>query len=518
MESIRQGSVYRDEARSARLSAQVLSDDRIREGVKMKMSLFKLESRSIEFIPEDERHGNCRSLSTVWFGANMQVATVITGAILVAIGLPFLWAFVATIIGTAIGTAIMALHSAQGPILGMPQMIQSRAQFGYLGAIVPILLALMISLGFYAGTAVPGGQAVGKLSGLPTTASLIALSVFALLLALVGYQLIHRLERWTSVINGIAFIYLTIKLLTTYSLSTALSDHHLRPGVFLLGIAIAATWNISYSIYVADYSRYLPTGSSRSAAFWYTYIGGGFSGLWLFSFGALAASVASQKSDDMVGLLGSLAGHGLSNVVFVVVLAGVLSVNILNLYSGALALSMTAATITRRPATPRSRAVALVLATIIGTTLAVWGQGNFLSNFESFILFLSYLIIPWSAINLIDFYVVRKERYNARAIYDPNGVYGLFNTRALGAYFIAVALEIPFMSTSVYTGPMVARMGGADISWAVGLVVAAVLYVIWMRGHDISRELESPANQTPTETPLAAPNQTNSNAAPVAAA
>ncbi|MET3810929.1 cytosine permease [Arthrobacter sp. UYEF3] len=459
-------------------------------------SLFKLESRSIEFIPEGERHGTSRSLLTVWFGANMQVATVITGALLVTIGLPFFWAFIAIVIGNVIGTAIMALHSAQGPILGMPQMIQSRAQFGYIGAIVPVLLAALISIGFYAGTAVPGGQAVSQLLGLPSDISLVALSVLSLLLALVGYRLIHRLERWTSVINGVAFVYLTIKLLSTYSLSAALEDRQLPVGIFLLGIAIAATWNISFSIYVADYSRYLPTNTSRRTTFWYTYVGGGFSAIWLFAFGALAAAVAPQSSGDMVGLLGTLAGEGLAKAIFVVVLSGVLSVNILNLYSGALALAMIVSTVTRRAATAASRTGALILATVIGTSLAVWGQGNFLANFESFILFLSYLIIPWSAINLLDFYLVRKERYNPAAIYDPKGVYGLVNRRAVGAYLLAVAAEVPFMSTSVYTGPMVDQMGGADISWAVGLVVGAVLYVIWMRGHDVTREIDWVSPQT----------------------
>ncbi len=462
-------------------------------------SLFKLESRSIEFIPEGERHGKSRSLLTVWFGANMQVATVITGAILVTIGLPLFWALIAIVLGNMIGTAVMALHSAQGPILGMPQMIQSRAQFGYLGAIVPVVLAALISIGFYAGTAVPGGQAVSQLLDLPSNASLVLLSAFALVLALVGYRLIHRLEQWTSIINGIAFIYLTIKLLSTYSLSTALADRELPVGLFLLGIAIAATWNISFSIYVADYSRYLPTNTSRRSTFWYTYIGGGFSSTWLFSFGALAASVAPKGAENMVGLLGSLAGAGLAKAVFIVVLAGVLSVNILNLYSGALALAMIVSTVTRRPATPRSRALALVVATMIGTTLAVWGQGNFLANFESFILFLSYLIIPWSAINLLDFYLVRKERYNPAAIYDHKGVYGMINMRAISAYLIAIAAEVPFMSTSVYTGPMVEQMGGADISWAVGLLVGGALFLVFMRGHNVDRELAWVSGETNTD-------------------
>lgn len=36
----------------------------------------------------------------------------------------------------------MALHASQGPRRGLPQMIQSRAQFGYRGVVLPLFLAL----------------------------------------------------------------------------------------------------------------------------------------------------------------------------------------------------------------------------------------------------------------------------------------------------------------------------------------------------------------------------------------
>jgi nucleobase:cation symporter-1, NCS1 family len=55
------------------------------------------------------------------------------------------------------------------------------------------------------------------------------------------------------------------------------------------------------------------------------------------------------------------------------------------------------------------------------------------------------------------------------------------NWRTMTAYLLAVLAEIPFMSTSFYTGGAVASMGGADIAWIIGLVVAAALYVGLMR-------------------------------------
>lgn len=90
-----------------------------------------VEQHSIDFIPETERHGSVFSLFTLWFAANMQITTVVTGALAVVIGLPLVWALVAIVVGNLLGGVVMALHSAQGPRMGIPQMVQSRAQFGF---------------------------------------------------------------------------------------------------------------------------------------------------------------------------------------------------------------------------------------------------------------------------------------------------------------------------------------------------------------------------------------------------
>ena len=44
---------------------------------------------------------------------------------------------------------------------------------------------------------------------------------------------------------------------------------------------------------------------------------------------------------------------------------------------------------------------------------------------------LLYLFTPWTAINLVDFYVVRKGHYSIREIFNPNGMYGRWNWRGL---------------------------------------------------------------------------------------
>jgi purine-cytosine permease-like protein len=57
---------------------------------------------------------------------------------------------IAVVLGCVLGTFFMAFHSTQGPQLGLPQMIQSRPQFGYLGALLVWAVALVTFVGFNA--------------------------------------------------------------------------------------------------------------------------------------------------------------------------------------------------------------------------------------------------------------------------------------------------------------------------------------------------------------------------------
>ncbi len=61
------------------------------------------------------------------------------------------------------------------------------------------------------------------------------------------------------------------------------------------------------------------------------------------------------------------------------------------------------------------------------------------------------------------------------------GRYGRFNRTALSSYVLGIVVQLPFVSTDLFTGPLVAPLGGADLSWLVGLVVTAPVYYFWAR-------------------------------------
>jgi purine-cytosine permease-like protein len=56
------------------------------------------------------------------------------------------------------------------------------------------------------------------------------------------------------------------------------------------------------------------------------------------------------------------------------------------------------------------------------------------------------------------------------------------------AYGVGFVVMIPFFSTGLYTGPVAAALGGADIAMLVGLPASAIVYLIACRSLDLDSD------------------------------
>ncbi|QEU26639.1 purine-cytosine permease family protein [Pseudomonas luteola] len=393
----------------------------------------KVEKRSIDFIPEAERHGEPRSLFFVWFGANANITTVAAGVLPISMGLNLFWSALSILLGSLIGAIFMASHSAQGPRLGIPQMIQSRAQFGVFGAIVPLLFVMLIYLGFFVSNTLLAAQAIATSSPLSNGGNIALLGVLCFLVALFGYQLIHRLQKMLSLVSIAVFSIATVLALALPMEIGQWTTQGFNLASFLASVSIAVTWQLSYAPYVADYSRYLPTTTSARQVFWYSYAGTVIGGSWMMLLGAVLAKAITGFSDNVgLHLLSVLGGGTLLAVAFV--LYGQIAINVFNLYGAFMSTVTVIEPFAALKVTPRIRASFMLVICAIATALCTLAQDDFIQFFLNFIFFMSYFLILWTAINLVNYYALRKGVYQIADIFTPAGIYGRVNWIAISVF------------------------------------------------------------------------------------
>jgi nucleobase:cation symporter-1, NCS1 family len=449
-----------------------------------------IEKRSIDYVPLAERHGKVWHLWPVWFSGDAHLATLAVGVLGISLGGNLLWTAVAVVAGCLLGTFFMAFHSTQGPQLGLPQMIQSRPQFGYAGALLVWGVAMIAYVGYNAFNQVLAAQALHQLNGSISATSPTAIVLFALsavALAALGYDKIHVAQR--------GFAYLMIAILTVFSVGALFALKFpaaqwdvsgFRRVPFLAQLFAAASYQLSWSIYVSDYSRYLPRDVGVRESFWWTYLGAFVGGAWMMLVGTVAAAAAPGL--DVAAAMEHAADAvipGLGRVLLLGALLGLVTISALNFYGASLTLLSCADTVKPLRCTAAKRLVSLAAAFVASNAIALSSSSNFVNRFEDLLALLLYLFTPWTAINLVDFYLVRNGHYSIREIFNPAGMYGRWNWRGLTAYAVGFVVMIPFFSSGLYTGPVARALGGADIAMLVGLPVAAGVYLIACRSIDL---------------------------------
>jgi purine-cytosine permease-like protein len=243
---------------------------------------------------------------------------------------------------------------------------------------------------------------------------------------------------------------------------------------------------------VSDYSRYLPPDVTVSKTFWWTYGGSGLGAVWIMFIGsALAAWAGADFSGTGIPELqatGDKVFSGFGDIILIFSALGLLSVTALNMYGGSLTLISAADSFKKVRPTLSVRLVMIGVTAALSLVVALASTSSFQSNFENFLLLVLYFFIPWTAVNLVDYFVVRKGHYAIAEIFRPNGIYGRWGWRGIISYLVGFAAMLPFFSTGLYSGWVANAASGADFSLFVGLPVSAVLYWVLCRDLDLETE------------------------------
>ena len=443
-----------------------------------------IELHSIDHVPPSERHGVVWHQGPFWFTGAFVIPSMLVGFIGPGLGLGVVWSVLALGLGMALGTGFMALHANQGPRLGLPQMIQSRAQFGSLGVTFPLLVAVFIYIGYNVFQFIFSAEAIQVVAPGGTDLWIVVFAVLATGLSLVGHDLLHIFQRWSSYITFVIFAILSVVVVYHFLAGHASPTvHGFTIAAFLVQLTAATGYQISYAIYVSDYTRYLPENTRARKVIGWTFWGGFIGATWPGWLGVIIGSYTTA-TDPVVAL------HSVGNVLFsgfgVIVVLGTLPALVgtsgVNSYGAMLCGATIVDGFRRIRPTLSVRLIGVVLSGVVAAVVTIALPSDYLNSFNTFLAILVYLLVPWSAVNLVDFYLVRKGHYSIADIVDPRGRYGQWAWRGLTAYVVGFLAMVPFLSLSFYHGPVTDAIGGADISFEVGLVVAGGLYLWLSRG------------------------------------
>lgn len=451
-----------------------------------------VEARSFDFVPDAERHGNVWSQVQFWFMVNATLITLYTGGVGPMYGLGLTWTIIAIVLGSIAGTLFQAFHGAQGPRMGLPQMIQSRVQFGSRGAVLPLFAAFITQFGFAIFFIQTAAQAVVDVTGSEHFGPFqVLVGVLAAVVAIVGFNLVLKAEKVASYATLAILALLTVAALSYLPLGQMLGEPKFAALPFLAQFGASAIYQLAIAPIVSDYTRYLPARTSGAAVSAAVFCGTMASAVWLEVLGA-ALSIASPGVDLIKAVhdLGNTFGFGLGTATMVVAACACLIAAAITFYSGSVAVLSAVEAFKYLRSTVALRSITIAVGAFFVIIASLSLDSSILTAFAGFLSLLGYFLIPWTAVNLTDYYFVRKGNFSITDIMRPDGgIYGQWGKAGLVSYALGFVAMVPFFSTPVYTGSIALMLGNADVSFAVGLLISTVCYVLMTRQHDFGAEL-----------------------------
>lgn len=443
------------------------------------------ETRGIDIIPDSERTGVPKSLIPVWAATVMSMTGFLLGGIVGTLGLPIYLVIIAILIGN-LSFLLVGLLSITGPQAGTSMITISRASLGQRGYWLGSFLSWLTAVGWETVNAVIGTYAVLELFKLIGVGGGKAQTFLALLItislvvyiAIKGLPTVVKVQTIFTVVIAIGLTITVFFAIPEINLSAVVNKPPAGGlvGAFLLAVGITmAGGGISYLNYPADYSRYLPKSASKKAIFGYSFLGGFIPITILMVLGALLGTAIDMATDPLATLSQVVPKWFLAPFLIVAIL-GIITNNIINIYSSGLSLLAMGLHVKRGTAVLIDGVVVFALA-----SYALFGT-DFVTFFINFLGIMVVWLAPWGAIVLVDFYQ-RKQVYDSDEFFKgANSKYWYksgYNPIGIIAWIAGAIAAMLSINTPLLVGPLSASwFGGGDVSVFAGFIVAGVIYKI----------------------------------------
>jgi nucleobase:cation symporter-1, NCS1 family len=448
---------------------------------------FKIEQRGIDLIPDAERKMRPSGLFWLWSGAVFNVEFFYYGTLIMFFGLSVPQAVAVILIGNLF-YALLGFASLQGPKTGTTAFMVSRAPFGQNGNRLVALFNWVTQVGFeiegiffVVATVILLFSLHGtNLDGPAKIVVIILAALLQMIVPLLGHATISKVLRYLGYVFIIFFAVLAGFTFNRLHLSTV----HIKPASFAVWttalVLIISTGGLGWTENGNDYSRYLPRNTPSSRTFWAATLGGAIPSIILELLGVFAFTITSKTVGiTQLGVPQSFPSWFVTPFLIFAIFQ-LLAINTIDMYSSGVTLQALGLPV------PRWGAVIVDTVVCAVVTGLILFHGNFSKDFAGFLLYIVVWLAPWFGILITD-YLLRGRQYDSLSLRSARG--GLY-WRNGGIHWPAVIAQVAGMVAALmwinaatgypaYTGPISNHfpgLAGGDFSWAIGIVVGALLY------------------------------------------
>lgn len=407
-------------------------------------------------------------IGMIWLAANLVVTTLLTGTLFIP-GLDFSTTITMIVLGTICGAVVLTLIGNIGTRTGLPTMALTRGAFGTKGSFLPVAANLVVLMGWSWVQAMLAGVTVNHLvSGLTGFSNPVLFSVLCeaivVILAIFGHTGIAKVEPWLAVVMLVIIAWIFVTAFGAFSPAQfqALPAGP-EPGMSAItAFDVVFATAISWTVLSADFNR---LARSSKAGVLGSGIGYTLSTIISMTLGATAIAYVALRGTEVVAFDPTLLVDAFGAPIAIVIFLSVMATNTMVVYG------MTTSIVNSKVG---SRVRFLPTALIIGV-VSIAGSTwlALLDQFTTFLTVVGSFFVPVFAIMIVDYYVVKRSRYN-RDLLSPTGgrywYHGGVNWIAVGVWIVGAASSA--VLTYVWPSPI-----GATVP---ALVISFVLYLVLM--------------------------------------
>ena len=438
------------------------------------------------------------NVASLWVGMAICVPTYTLGGVLTAdFGLSVAEALWTILIANIVVLIPLTLNAYPGTRYGIPCPVVMRASFGIIGSNVPSLIRAVVACGWFGVQTLFGGIAIhlmlsalfdgwAALGGVGEVLGFFIFWVANLAVVIRGAESIKKLEALAAPLLLLVAIGLIVWALPKVSLGEVLATPATRPadaplfGYFMAGLTAMVGFWATLSLNIPDFSRYARTQRAQ--------VMGQIIGLPLtmFLFAGLgviltAASVelTGETISDPINLIGRIDNDFWVVVAMLMIVLATISTNT--------AANIVSPTNSFQNIAPRyiNENRGVMLTGIIGLLLMSWEllkkmgwletDVSVESLYSNWLLGYSSLLGPIAGIMIIDYFLIKKQRYDLLSLYKDGAAYPAWNLAGFIAFLVPVGLTVIAISTNYLSWFY-------DYGWFTGSILGGLLYYLVARG------------------------------------